>query len=85
MIIVMKPTATPEEIHHVTEKVKEMGLTAHVSRGVERTIIGVIGEEEKVRVKPFEIFPGVESVTPIQKPFKLASRYFKPEATEFEM
>ena len=85
MIIVMKPKATPEEIHHVTEKVKEMGLTAHVSRGVERTIIGVIGEEEKVRVKPFEIFPGVESVTPIQKPFKLASRYFKPEATEFEM
>lgn len=85
MIIVMKPGATPEEIHHVCEKVKTLGLTPHVSRGVERTIIGVIGEEEKVRAKPFEAFPGVETVTPIQKPFKLASRYFKPEATEFEM
>ncbi|HXV28107.1 MAG TPA: 3-deoxy-7-phosphoheptulonate synthase [bacterium] len=85
MIIVMKPTATPEEINHVCEKVKEMSLTPQVSRGVETTIIGVIGEEDKVRVKPFEAFPGVESVVPILKPFKLASRDFKPEATEFEM
>ncbi len=85
MIIVMKHTATPEEIHHLCEKVKELGLTPHVSRGVERTIIGVIGEEEKVRVKPFETFPGVENVMPIQRPYKLASRDFKPEATEFEM
>ena len=85
MIIVMKHNATPEEIHHLCEKVKELGLTPHVSRGVERTIIGVIGEEEKVRVKPFETFPGVENVMPIQRPYKLASRDFKPEATEFEM
>lgn len=85
MIVVMKPNATPEEIHHVCEKVKELGLTAHVSRGVERTIIGVIGEEEKIRAKPLEVFPGVENVMPILRPFKLASREFKPEATEFEM
>ena len=85
MIVVMKHTATPEEIHHVCEKVKELGLTAHVSRGVERTIIGVIGEEDKVRVKPLEAFPGVENVVPILRPYKLASRDFKPEATEFEM
>ncbi len=85
MIIVMRPTATPEEINHVCEKVKEIGLTTQVSRGVERTIIGVIGEEDKLRVKPFEAFPGVESVMPILRPFKLASRDFKPEATEFEM
>ena len=85
MIIVMKTNATPEEVHHLCEKVKELGLTPHVSRGVERTVIGVIGEEEKVRVKPFETFPGVENVMPIQRPYKLASRDFKPEATEFEM
>ncbi len=85
MIIVMRPTATPDEINHVCEKVKEVGLTTQVSRGVERTIIGIIGEEDKLRVKPFEAFPGVESVMPILKPFKLASRDFKPEATEFEM
>ena len=85
MIIVMRTTATPEEIHHICEKVKELGLTPHVSRGVERTIIGVIGEEDKVRVQPFEAFPGVDSVMPILRPYKLASRDFKPEATELEM
>jgi len=85
MIIVMKTSATPDEIHHICEKVKELGLTPHVSRGVERTIIGVIGEEEKVRVQPFETYPGVDSVVPILRPYKLASRDFKPEATELEM
>lgn len=85
MIVVMKHNATPEEIHHITEKIKELGLTPHVSRGVERTIIGVIGEEDKVRVQPLEAYPGVESVVPILKPYKLATRDFKPEATEFEM
>lgn len=85
MIIVMKPGATPGEIQHICEKVKELGLTPHVSRGVERTIIGVIGEEEKIRVQPLEAYPGVENVVPILRPYKLASRDFKPEATEFEM
>jgi len=52
---------------------------------VERTIIGVIGEEEKIRVKPLEAFPGVESVMNVQRPYKLASRDFKPDNTEFDM
>ncbi|MDD5217762.1 MAG: 3-deoxy-7-phosphoheptulonate synthase [Candidatus Omnitrophica bacterium] len=85
MIIVMKATATPGEINHLCEKVKELGLTTQVSRGVERTIIGVIGEEDKIRVKPLEAFPGVESVMSILRPYKLASRDFKPEGTVFEM
>src|SRR3989338_2606925 len=85
MIIVLKTNVTPEHINHICEKVKELGLTPQVSRGVERTIIGVIGEEGKIRVQPLEVFPGVESVMPIMKPYKLASREFKPENTEFEM
>lgn len=85
MIIVMKHSATPEDINHLCEKVKEMGLTPQVSRGVERTVIGVIGEEDKLRTKPLEAFPGVESVLPIQRAYKLASRDFRPEATEIDM
>ncbi|MBI4358175.1 MAG: 3-deoxy-7-phosphoheptulonate synthase [Candidatus Omnitrophica bacterium] len=85
MIIVLKTTATPEQINHICEKVKELGLTPQVSRGVERTIIGVIGEESKLQVKPLEVFPGVEKVMPILKPYKLASREFKSENTEFNM
>ena len=85
MIIVLKTNATPEQINHICEKVKELGLTPQVSRGVERTIVGVIGEESKLRVQPLEVFPGVEKVMPILKPYKLASREFKPENTEFSM
>jgi 3-deoxy-7-phosphoheptulonate synthase len=85
MIIVLKTNATPAQINTVCEKVKELGLTPQVSKGVERTIIGVIGEESKARVQPLEVYPGVESVMPIQKPFKLASREFRPEDTVFKM
>jgi len=81
----MKHTATPVEIEHVIEKVKQLGLTPNISKGVERTIIGVIGEEGKARVQPLEAYPGVDSVVPIQRPYKLVSREFKPENTEFEM
>ncbi len=85
MIIIMKPTSTPEQIQHVCDKVKEMGLMPQVTRGVERTIVAVIGEEGKLFTEPMEAFPGVDSVMPIQKPFKLASRTVRPENTEFEM
>lgn len=85
MIIIMKPASTPEQIQHVCDKVREMGLTPQVTRGVERTIVAVIGEEGKLFTEPMEAFPGVDSVMPIQKPFKLASRTFRPENTEFEM
>lgn len=85
MIIVLKKNATPQELEHICEKVRELGLTPNVSRGIERTVIGVIGEEEKLQVQPLEAFPGVESVMAILKPYKLASRDYKTENTEFEM
>ncbi|MDP2980449.1 MAG: 3-deoxy-7-phosphoheptulonate synthase, partial [Candidatus Omnitrophota bacterium] len=59
--------------------VKKLGLKPMVSKGVERTIIGVIGEEDVLRAQPLEAFPGVEKVMPILKPYKLVSREFKPE------
>lgn len=85
MIIVMQQTASVQQIEHVCDKVKEMGLIPRVERGVERSIVAVIGDEEKIFAEPFEAFPGVESVMPIMKPFKLASRDFKRENTEFDM
>jgi 3-deoxy-7-phosphoheptulonate synthase len=50
-----------------------------LSRGVHRTIIGVIGEEESLQAEPLTAIPGVEQVLPILKPFKLASREFHPD------
>jgi len=85
MIIVLKKNATPQELEHICQKVRELGLTPNVSRGIERTVIGVIGDEEKLQVQPIEAFPGVESVMAILKPYKLASRDYKAENTEFEM
>ncbi len=85
MIIVMKQNATPEEVSHVVEKIKQLGLKPNVSKGIERTVIGVIGEEDKVRVQPLEVYPGVEKVMPVTKPYKLVSREFHPHDTVFEM
>lgn len=79
MIIVLKPEATKKQIAHIEEKIRELGLKPMLSAGKERTIIGVIGEEDKARLQPFEAFPGVESVMPIQKPYKFVSREFKKE------
>ena len=50
MIIVLRPGVTEGEINHIIEKVQKLGLTTHVSKGVERTIIGVIGPEDVLRV-----------------------------------
>ncbi len=81
MIIVLKPDITPEEQAHLVERIEEMGLRIHVSKGEHRTILGVIGDEEKLRNMPIEAFPGVERALPILKPFKLASREFRREAS----
>jgi 3-deoxy-7-phosphoheptulonate synthase len=85
MIIVLKPDATDEQIKHIEERVKKLGLKPWVSKGVERTIIGVIGEEDVLRVQPLEAFPGVEKVLPILKPYKLASRDFKKDNTVIDV
>ena len=85
MIVIMKHSATPNQIEHVCTKIKELGLIPNVSKGVERTVIGVIGEEEVIRLQPIETFPGVENVVPIQRPYKLVSREFKQEDTVFDM
>jgi 3-deoxy-7-phosphoheptulonate synthase len=85
MIIVLKPKTTKEQIDHIVEKVEKLGLKPWVSEGVERTIIGVIGEEDVLRVQPLEGIPYVEKVMPILKPYKLASLDFKPTPTEIDI
>lgn len=79
MIVVFKKEATQKEIDHVIERVEKLGLKALVSRGTERTIIGIIGPEDAVRMQPLEAFSGVEKVMPVLAPYKLVSREFKKE------
>src|SRR3954471_7948906 len=85
MIIVLKPNPTPDLIQHVTQRIEELGYVPHVSQGVSRTIIGVIGAEEKLNAESLQAIEGVEAVVPIHKPFKLASREFHAEESVFEV
>ncbi len=81
MIIVLRARATEEEVAQVCRRIEALGLTPHLSRGVERTIIGAIGDERILLDKAIEALPMVERVLPVLKPYKLASRDFHPENT----
>jgi len=82
VIIVMKSGATPVEIDSVEHRIRTLEYTPHKIVGVERTIIGAVGDERgKERLHALESMPGVESVSPILKPYKLASRELRPETS----
>ncbi len=84
MIIVLKPDPTPAQIDHVRERIEELGFTPHISQGISRTIIGVIGDEQKLAATPLQAIDGVEQVIPVLKPFKLASLEFKNDPSTVE-
>ncbi len=73
MMIVMKASATEDEIQSVIERIEEVGARAHPSRGESVTVIGAIGDVEHIARLELEGAPGVEQVVPILKPYKLAS------------
>ncbi len=79
MILTLKPDASKSQIEAITKKIKELGFTPHTTHGKEVTIIGVIGENAILTRDSFEAMEGIESITPISKPYKLVSREFKKE------
>jgi len=74
MIIIMAPHVRDEQIGAVENKLKSMGMEANISRGVERTVIGAIGDERSIDKEALEILPGVENVIRVMKPYKIVSR-----------
>lgn len=87
-IIVLKPEATEDEIAQVLRRLEQKGFKTTISKGAERTIIGVIGDTSKIteeEEESFKVMPGVENVMRILKPFKLASRDFKKTPTLIEI
>ena len=78
MMIVMKPTATEEQVQAVIARIESCGARAHPSRGEEVVVIGAIGDREHVARLGLEGHDGVEQVVPILKPFKLSSAQLKP-------
>jgi 3-deoxy-7-phosphoheptulonate synthase len=81
MIVVMSPTSTLKQIGDVIQKLDEWNIPYHVSRGEERTVIGLLGQTSHISREALLDLPGVEDAIRITKPFKLASRDFHPENT----
>ncbi|MDB5095920.1 MAG: phospho-2-dehydro-3-deoxyheptonate aldolase, partial [Cyanobacteria bacterium RYN_339] len=82
MIVVMQADATAENIKELVARLEERGLSAHVSEGEERTIVGVLGSPIDVELATaLQSLPGVQNTVRISKPFKLASREFQPTNT----
>jgi 3-deoxy-7-phosphoheptulonate synthase len=81
MIIITRPNITPAELDHIREHVESLGLRTSVTRGERQTIIGCIGDDDLLREAPLLQLPGVESVTPVMKPYKLAAREFVGESS----
>jgi 3-deoxy-7-phosphoheptulonate synthase len=77
MMIVMKPTATEQDVQAVIDRVEGVGARAHVINGDELTVIGAIGHGEHVAGLDLEGTPGVDHMVPISKPYKLASSQIK--------
>lgn len=83
MIVIMKANAQMREISAVIARIEDAGFHAHLSEGEERKIVGVIGEGRPLDQEQIARMPGVDRCVPILKPFKLASRDFKPGASTF--
>jgi 3-deoxy-7-phosphoheptulonate synthase len=85
MFIVMSAGHSEQELGDIIRRLKEMGFTGHVSQGVERTVIGVVGQTYPELKDTLETWLGVDEVVPISKPHKLASRELQPRDTTIKM
>jgi 3-deoxy-7-phosphoheptulonate synthase len=81
MIVVCEPKATETQITAIQEKIRQAGLGVHRSDGEENTILGVIGDRNRLDISALIIMPGVRDVVPVSTPYKLAGRAFKQEDT----
>jgi len=85
VILILESRATDAQVDHVLERVEALGLQHHLSRGTFRTIVGIIGDEEKLRAEPLRAIPGVAQVIPVLPPYKLASREAHPEPSVIDV
>jgi len=81
----MKLGATDEQVAGVVKRIQAAGLREHLSQGVERTIIGVLGQTFPELRDTLEVLPGVDEVIPVSKPYKLCGRELHPQDTTFKV
>lgn len=85
MIIVMNKKATEENIKSVTDRLEKEGFGSHIIHGVEKIVIGAIGDRKIISAMSLELMDGVENVVPIMKPYKLVSREVKSESSAIDV
>ncbi len=85
MVIVMAQNSTKEQVEKVVKRLETAGYQSHISQGVERTIIGAIGDETRLGDVGIEQLPGVVNVIPVMEPYKLASRAMREEGTVIKL
>ena len=84
MIIIMAPQATDADLDELVTNLKERGYGVHLSKGIEKTIVGVIGAHDDVKpmiAEQLSSLDYIERVVPILKPYKVVSREFHPDKT----
>ncbi len=85
MIVITSPHIAEERINEIVRHIEQSGVQAHVSRGTDRTVIGIIGKAEPSLAEHIRSMKGVENVIKISKSYKLASRDFHPDDTIIEV
>lgn len=86
MIVVMKAGASQDQIANVLKSIEDLGYRSHPMYGVERTVIGCLGDERgKAQLQSLELMSGVEKVMPILSPYKLAAKQLKIEPTKIKI
>ncbi len=81
MVVVMRPGAAPEDVDAVVARVEQAGGSAFISRGVHRTIVGLVGDVVAFQGLNLRAMPGVVDVVRVSKPYKLVSRENHPDAS----
>ncbi len=81
MIVIMTKGGSGEDVERVQRHLADRGLEGHINPGVERVVIGVLGEIYPDLEDELVLMPGVSEVVRVSKPYKLASREFAPEDT----
>lgn len=86
MIVGMRTGATKEQVDHVVEKAHSLGFEVQLNLGTEKTVVAILGSGTgKTETDVFAVLPGVQSVSRVMKPYKLASREFHPRASKINV
>ena len=85
MIVIMKPNASEEAVGKIKNLIESKGLQAHLSKGTEVTIVGVVGDKTKLQGANIEMAEGVDKIVPVTETYKLVNKKFHPEDSVIEV